>query len=66
MIDARGIETLEAYRATPRTGRNIPLNKVQRQAIWQLRQHCDRLLAVQSMETWAQMRNRALALLGYG
>jgi len=63
MIDARGIETLEAYRATPRTGRNIPLNKVQRQAIWQLRQHCDRLLADQGMETWAQMRNRALTLL---
>ena len=63
MIDARGIETLEAYRATPRTGRNIPLNKVQRQAIWQLRQHCDQLLADQDMETWAQMRNRALALL---
>ncbi len=63
MIDARGIETLEAYRATPRTGRNIPLNKVQRQAIWQLRQHCDCLLADQGMETWAQLRNRALALL---
>ncbi len=63
MIDARGIETLEAYRATPRAGRNIPLNKVQRQAIWQLRQHCDQLLADQDMETWAQMRNRALALL---
>ena len=63
IIDARGIETLEAYRATPRTGRSIPLNKVQRQAIWQLRQHCDRLLADQGMETWAQMRNRALTLL---
>ena len=63
IIDARGIETLEAYRATPRTGRSISLNKVQRQAIWQLRQHCDRLLADQGMETWAQMRNRALALL---
>ena len=63
IIDARGIETLEAYCATPRTGRTIPLNRVQRQAIWQLRQHCDRLLADQGMETWAQMRNRALALL---
>ncbi|MBW4579588.1 MAG: UvrD-helicase domain-containing protein [Tildeniella nuda ZEHNDER 1965/U140] len=63
MIDARGIETLDAYRATPRTGRSLPLNKVQRQAIWQLRQHCDRLLADQGMETWAQLRKRALALL---
>jgi superfamily I DNA/RNA helicase/mRNA-degrading endonuclease RelE of RelBE toxin-antitoxin system len=63
MIDARGIETLEAYLTTPRAGRSIPLNKMQRQAIWQLRQHCDRLLADQGMETWSQMRNRALALL---
>lgn len=62
-IDARGISTFAEYQATPRTGRSIPLNKIQRQAIWNLRQHCDRILADQGMETWAQMRNRALAIL---
>ncbi|MGG6295192.1 UvrD-helicase domain-containing protein [Leptolyngbya sp. AN02str] len=63
VIDARGIETLEDYQATPRTGRSIPLNKTQRQAIWKLRHYFNELLATQGIETWAQMRNRALALL---
>lgn len=63
VIDARGIETLENYQATPRTGRSIPLNKTQRQAIWKLRHYFDELLATQGIETWAQVRNRALALL---
>lgn len=63
VIDARGIETLEDYQATPRTGRSIPLNKTQRQAIWKLRQHLNELLTSQGIETWAQMRNRALAIL---
>ncbi|MBD2465508.1 UvrD-helicase domain-containing protein [Oscillatoria sp. FACHB-1407] len=63
VIDARGIETLEDYQATPRTGRSIALNKTQRQAIWNLRQHFNQFLASQGLETWAQMRNRALALL---
>ncbi|MBD2463394.1 UvrD-helicase domain-containing protein [Oscillatoria sp. FACHB-1407] len=63
VIDARGIETLEEYQATPRTGRSIPLNKTQRQAIWKLRHYFNELLAAQGIETWAQMRNRALALL---
>jgi superfamily I DNA/RNA helicase/mRNA-degrading endonuclease RelE of RelBE toxin-antitoxin system len=63
VIDARGIETLEAYQATPRTGRSIPLNKTQRQAIWKLRHYFNELLTNQGIETWAQVRNRALALL---
>jgi len=63
VIDARGIETLEDYQATPRTGRCIPLNKTQRQAIWALRHHFNELLVSQEIETWAQMRNRSLALL---
>jgi len=63
VIDARGIETLTDYQATPRTGRSIPLNKTQRQAIWKLRDYFNELLANQGIETWAQMRNRALSLL---
>lgn len=63
VIDARGIDSLETYQATPRTGRSIPLNKIQRQAVWTLRQQFDRLLKAQGMETWAQMRLRALDLL---
>ncbi len=63
VIDARGIDSLEDYQATPRTGRSIPLNKIQRQAVWHLRQHFDRLLSAKGMETWAQVRLRALKLL---
>ncbi|WP_439566645.1 UvrD-helicase domain-containing protein [Gloeocapsopsis crepidinum] len=62
VIDARGIDTLEAYQATPRIGRSIPLNKIQRQAIWNLRQHCNRAIASQGIETWAQLRSRALSI----
>jgi superfamily I DNA/RNA helicase/mRNA-degrading endonuclease RelE of RelBE toxin-antitoxin system len=63
VIDARGIDSLEDYQATPRTGRNIPLNKIQRQAVWNLRQQFNRLLSAKGMETWAQVRLRALDLL---
>ena len=63
IIEAREITTLEAYQATPRNGRKIPLNKIQRQAIWHLREHFDRLLSQNNLVTWQQLRTRALRLL---
>lgn len=60
VIDARGIETLADYQETTRTGRNISLNKTQRQAIWTLRLHFNQLLKDQGIATWAQMRLYAL------
>ncbi|MBE9179385.1 UvrD-helicase domain-containing protein [Oculatella sp. LEGE 06141] len=60
VIDARGIETLADYQETTRTGRNISLNKSQRQAIWTLRLHFNQLLKDQGIATWAQMRLYAL------
>lgn len=60
VIDARGIETLADYQETTRAGRNISLNKSQRQAIWTLRLHFNQLLEDQGMATWAQMRLYAL------
>jgi superfamily I DNA/RNA helicase/mRNA-degrading endonuclease RelE of RelBE toxin-antitoxin system len=60
VIDARGIETLADYQETTRAGRNISLNKSQRQAIWTLRLHFKQLLEDQGMATWAQMRLYAL------
>jgi mRNA-degrading endonuclease RelE of RelBE toxin-antitoxin system len=60
VIDARGIETLADYQKTTRTGRNISLNKTQRQAIWTLRLHFNQLLKDQGIATWAQMRLYAL------
>lgn len=63
LIDSRGITTLAEYETTARTGRMISLNKLQRQAIWQLRSHFNQLLLASGLETWAQLRNRAIALL---
>lgn len=60
VIDARGIETLADYQEISRAGRNISLNKSQRQAIWTLRLHFNQLLEDQGMATWAQMRLYAL------
>lgn len=62
VIEAMEIKTLAGYQSTPRTGRAITLNKIQRQAVWCLRQHFNRLLTECGMETWQQVRNRALQL----
>ncbi len=63
IIEAREITTLEAYQATPRNGRKIPLNKTQRQAIWHLREHFYQLLKQNNLVTWQQLRTHALQLL---
>lgn len=63
VIEAREIKTLDVYQATPRNGRTISLNKTQRQAIWQLRQQFYQLLEKQELETWQQLRTRALSTL---
>mgnify|MGYP002780546635 CR=1 FL=1 len=60
VIDARGIDTLVDYQEITRAGRNISLNKSQRQAIWILRLHFNQFLKDQGMVTWAQMRLYAL------
>ncbi|MGK7950899.1 MAG: UvrD-helicase domain-containing protein [Xenococcaceae cyanobacterium] len=63
IIEAREITILEAYQATPRNGRKIPLNKTQRQAIWHLREHFYQLLKQNNLITWQQLRTHALQLL---
>ncbi len=63
IIESRTLTTLEAYQATPRTGRGTPLNPLQRQAIWHLRQCFNRHLADHGLTTWEHLRNRALDLL---
>jgi superfamily I DNA/RNA helicase/mRNA-degrading endonuclease RelE of RelBE toxin-antitoxin system len=62
VIEARRLKTLANYQATPRAGRVVALNKIQRQAIWNLRQHFYQLLAEQELETWAQLRSRAVEI----
>jgi mRNA-degrading endonuclease RelE of RelBE toxin-antitoxin system len=45
IIEGRDIKSLDEYQNTSRNGRTVSLNAIQRQAIWQLRQHFYRLLA---------------------
>lgn len=63
VIAARNLKTLDDYHATPRNGRSVPLNKTQRQAIWHLAQQFNQQLSAAGVETWPQLRNRALAIL---
>lgn len=63
VIIARNLQTLTDYQSTARSGRSVALNKTQRQAIWHLYQHFTQQLAEQSVETWSQLRNRALEIL---
>ncbi|MCZ2205789.1 UvrD-helicase domain-containing protein [Cylindrospermopsis raciborskii] len=63
VIEGRMIKTLELYQNTPRHGRMVSLNRTQRQAIWHLRWHFYQLLEEHKLQTWHQLRSRALAIL---
>ncbi|EDX85151.1 UvrD/REP helicase domain protein [Synechococcus sp. PCC 7335] len=63
VIAARNLQPLADYQATSRSGRSVRLNKTQRQAIWHLYEHFSQQLSEQSVETWPQLRNRALEIL---
>ncbi len=63
VIESRELKTLEAYQTTSRAGRQVPLNRLQRQAVWHLREHLTQQLANNGLETWEQLRNRALEIL---
>ncbi len=60
VIENRQLTTLADYQATSRAGRITPLNSLQRQAIWHLRDHLNHHLAAQQLETWEQLRSRAV------
>lgn len=60
VIEARGITDLETYLATPRNGREVPLNKTQRKAIWKLRESFYQILAEKGFKTWQQLRSEAV------
>ncbi|MBE9212886.1 AAA family ATPase [Plectonema cf. radiosum LEGE 06105] len=63
VIEAREITSLEDYQNTPRSGREISLNKTQRQAVWHLREHFYKLIAENNLKTWHQHRTQALDIL---
>ncbi len=63
VIIARQIESLDAYLATPRTGRKARLNATQRRLVWHVYAHWRDLLQASDKETWQQHRARAVALV---
>ncbi len=63
VIEAREITTLESYQGTPRNGREISLNKTQREAVWHLREYFYKLLEENNLKTWHQHRTDALDIL---
>lgn len=59
VIVARHITTLEEYLKTPRNGRKLRLNAMQRRAIWLVYTRWCIVLAQDGYETWQQRRVRA-------
>lgn len=66
VIEARQLSSLEAYQATPRPGRTQPLNEIQRQAVWQVREAFLAGLAQRGLLTWQQLRSRAEEIVRNG
>ncbi len=59
VIQARGLDSVEAYLETPRPGREVGLNKTQRQAVWKVLERFEDLLEKGRLYTWQQLRDRA-------
>ncbi len=66
VIEARQLTTVEAYLAAPRPGRRVPLNELQRRAIWQLREAFLPALERLGCQTWQAMRARAAEIVCRG
>src|SRR6266700_1317881 len=66
VIVARQIYSLQVYLATPRPGRRVRLNVVQRQAVWSVYETLKQLLQQRGEETWQQARAKAESLIAGG
>jgi superfamily I DNA/RNA helicase/mRNA-degrading endonuclease RelE of RelBE toxin-antitoxin system len=59
VIVARQITSLEGYMTAKRPGRKLPLNGIQRRAVWSVHKMLLRLLQLSRVETWHMARSRA-------
>ncbi len=66
VIEGRELATLEDYLATPRAGRVVRLNATQRTAMWTVYRIYAQTLAQEGVQTWAQMRRRAVEVVRQG
>ena len=60
IIEGRALSTLEEYLEAPRPGRGFPFKKSLRKAVWALHGKWRDELESRSLESWTQMRMRAL------
>lgn len=66
VIDARGIDTLDAYLAASRPGRKLALGPLQRRAVWAIRDAWRAQLARADKGTFQQARLKAAELVASG
>jgi mRNA-degrading endonuclease RelE of RelBE toxin-antitoxin system len=66
VIMARQIYSLPVYQVTPRTGRKVRLNAIQRQAVWSVYEKLKQILEQRGEETWHQARAKAESLVAGG
>lgn len=55
VVDAWGIDSWEAYRTAPRTGRGVPLGAKQRQEVWKVFECLHAILRERKLMTWNQL-----------
>jgi superfamily I DNA/RNA helicase/mRNA-degrading endonuclease RelE of RelBE toxin-antitoxin system len=61
VIEGRRLQTLEEYQAAPRPGRQVALNRVQREAVWRVREALVPLLRASGKDLWQELRATAAA-----
>lgn len=63
VIEGRGLKTIEAYLEAARPGRLVPLKRLQRQAVWAVRERLVEELRRSNLWTWERLRRRALRIV---
>lgn len=66
LIEGRALASLEEYRATPRAGRCVPLNALQRGSVWRVYEGWRAALARRGVTTWSQGRRVAMEAVNSG
>lgn len=66
ILEGRGLDSLEAYQATDRSGRGYAFDARLRAAVWELHQTFTSRIRARGLVTWGQLRARALELVRSG
>jgi len=66
VIDAREIDSIDAYLKAPRTGRRLPLSETHRRTIWAIYEAFTTLMQRRNTFTWERLRRDAAALIRAG